>query len=243
MSVLPFFKPAYHRLPRQSKMDRQARPCYFLNFRYNHGSVCFKITDVETGSIVHSCDVTWHQPREPLISPVPTAGLGVPQSPSGVETLDFVHIQTAPAAIATPTAAPVPASATAAPAPLPAPLQNLSASIPDRIVCELGHEVDVRMPCCTRGDTSAMRDSPHSMSLLYRAALAQGMATREAFDEVFREHELPPPDADFPTALASDVSTPSTVTEAGLSQHASKRRGSRTREFRGLLQAITFGPA
>ena len=31
MPVLPFCKPAYHRVPRQSKMDRQLRPCYFLN--------------------------------------------------------------------------------------------------------------------------------------------------------------------------------------------------------------------
>ena len=38
MSVLPFCKPAYHRVPRQGKLDHQARPCYFLNFSYNHGS-------------------------------------------------------------------------------------------------------------------------------------------------------------------------------------------------------------
>ena len=49
-------------------MDRQARPCFFLNFGYNHGSDCFKVMDAETGRIVHSRDVTWHQPREPLIS-------------------------------------------------------------------------------------------------------------------------------------------------------------------------------
>ena len=28
MPVLPFCKPAYHHVPRQSKMDRQARPCF-----------------------------------------------------------------------------------------------------------------------------------------------------------------------------------------------------------------------
>ena len=38
MPVLPFCKPAYHRVPRQGKLDHQARPCYFLNFSYNHGS-------------------------------------------------------------------------------------------------------------------------------------------------------------------------------------------------------------
>ena len=64
MPVLPFCKPAYHRVPRRSKMDRQARPCFFLNFGYNHGSDCFKIMDAGTGRVVHSLDVTWHQPRE-----------------------------------------------------------------------------------------------------------------------------------------------------------------------------------
>ena len=58
MPVLLFCKPAYHRVPRQSKMDRQACPCFFLNFGYNHGSDCFKIMDAETGMIVYSRDVT-----------------------------------------------------------------------------------------------------------------------------------------------------------------------------------------
>ena len=55
---LAFCKPAYHRVPRQSKLDRQARPCYFLSFGYNHGSDCFKVMDAETGKIVDSRDVT-----------------------------------------------------------------------------------------------------------------------------------------------------------------------------------------
>ena len=72
MPVLPLCKPAYHRVPRQGKLDRQARPCYFLNFGYNHGSDCMKLMDAETARIMHSLDVTWHQPWEPLISPDPT---------------------------------------------------------------------------------------------------------------------------------------------------------------------------
>ena len=152
--------------------------------------------NAETGRIVHLRDVTWHQSREPLISPAPTIGSGVPQSPSGAEMPDYVHIQPAPAATATPTAAPVPASANAA----PAPPQNPPASIPECVVCKLGHEADVCMPGRTRGETRAMIESPHSMGLMFHAALAQGMATREAFDEAFREHELPPPDADVPIA-------------------------------------------
>ena len=79
------------------------------------------------------------------------------------------------------------------------------------------------------------------MGLMSHAALAQGIATRKAFDEAFREHEIPPPHADLPTAPASDVLTPSTVAEAESSEHAAIWLDSRTREFRSLLQANTFG--
>ena len=195
--------------------------------------------DADTGRIVHSRDVTWHQPREPLISTAPTVGSEVPQSPSGADTPDYVHIQPIPAATTAPAAAPVPASDNAA----PAPPRNPTASIRDRVVRELGHEGDVRMSGRTRGETRALRESPHSMGLMSHAALAQGIAIREAFDEAFREHELPPPDADLPTAPASDVPTPSTILEVELSEHAALWLNSRTREFRGLLQANTFGPA
>ena len=239
MTVLLLCKPAYHRVPRQNKLDRQARSCYFLNFDHNHGSDCFKTMDAETGSTAHSRDVTRHQPREPLISPAPTVGSGVPQSPSGADTPDYVHIQPTPATTSTLAAAPVPASDKSA----PAPVRNPTASIPDRVVRELGHEADVRMPGRTRGETRAMQDSLHSMGLMSHAAFAQGIATREAFDEAFREHELPPPNAHLPTAPASDVPTPSTVAEVESSEHAAIWRDSRTREFRGLLQAKTFGPA
>ena len=81
------------------------------------------------------------------------------------------------------------------------------------------------------------------MGLTSHAALAQGMATHEAFDEAFREHESPPPHADLPTASASDVPIPSTIAEAESSETADIWRVFRTREFRGLLQANTFGPA
>ena len=101
----------------------------------------------------------------------------------------------------------------------------------------------MRMPDRTRGEMRAMRKSPHSMGLMSHAALAQGIATREAFDEAFHEHELPPPDADLSTAPARDVPTPSTVAEAESSEHAAIWRDSRTREFRGLLHVHTFGPA
>ena len=61
MPVLPFCKPAYHRVPRRSKIDLQAR-LYFSKIGYNHGSDCFKSMDAETGRVVQSRDVTWHLP-------------------------------------------------------------------------------------------------------------------------------------------------------------------------------------
>ena len=188
---------------------------------------------------MHSRDVTWHQPREPLTSPVPTVGSGVPQSSSSAETPDYVYIQPTTAATASPAAAPVPVSAIAAPAPLP----NPPASIPDRVVREMGHEADVHVPGRTRSETRAMRDSYHSMGLMSHAALAQGLATCEAFDEAFREHALPEPEADLLTAPASNLPTPSTIAEAETSEHAEIWRGSKAREFSGLLQAHTVGPA
>ena len=233
MPTLTFCKPAYHRIPRQGKLGRQAR------FGYNHGSDCLKIMDVETGRIVHSRDVTWHQPREPLISPAPTVGSEVPQPPSGAATPEYIYIQPAPAATTAPAAAPVPASDNAA----PAPPRNPTAPVRDRVVRELGHGGDVRMPGRTRGETRAMRESPRSMGLMSHTALAQGIATREAFDEAFREHKLPPPDADLPASPVSDMPTPSTVAEADSSEHAAVWHNSRTRKFRGLLQANTFNPA
>ena len=162
----------------------------------------------------------------------------MPQSLTGAETPDYVYIQPTPAA-APAAAAPVPASAMAA----PAPPQNPPASIPDRVVRELGHEADVRMPGRTRGETRAMRDAHHNMGLMSHAALAQGLVTREAFDATFREHELPPPDADVPTASASNLPTPSTIAEAESSEHAKVWRGSKARDFSGLLRAHTFDPA
>ena len=129
MPVLPFCKPAWHRVPRRSKIDPQARSCFFLEFWINHGSDCFKIIDAETGRVVHSRDVTWHQPREPLISLAPTVGSGVPHLSSGTKPPEYVYIQPTPAATTMPaaapaTTAPVPASAVAAPAPLPTPQHN-----------------------------------------------------------------------------------------------------------------------
>ena len=91
------------------------------------------------------------------------------------------------------------------------------------------------MPGRTRGETCAMRDSYHSMGLMSHGALAQQLATREAFDETFREHDLPKAEIDLPTAPASDIPTPSSTAKAEASVYAEIWRGSRAREFSGVL--------
>ena len=249
MPVLPFYKSAYYRVPLRSKMGSQARPCFILNFGYNHGSDCFKIMDPETGRVVHSRGVTWHQPRKQIISPAPKVDSAVPYLSFGAEQPGYVYIQPTPVATATPATAPAPAPAAVAPvpasvvaAPAPAPPSNPPAPIPGRVIRELGHEADVCMPGRRRGETHAMRDSHNRMGLMSHAALAQQLATREAFDKAFREHDLLKA-VDLPTAPASDIPTPSTVAEAEASEQAEIWRGFRAREFSGLLQAHTFGPA
>ena len=132
-----------------------------------------------------------------------------------------MYIQPTPAAPATPAAAPATAAPVAASAVVaPASLSNPPASVLVRVVRELGHEVDARIPGRTRGETRAIRDSHHSMGLMSHAALARQLAIREAFDEAFREHELPKTKADLPTAPASDLPTPSIIAEAEASEPA-----------------------
>ena len=117
MLVLPFCKPTYHRVPRWDIMAPQVRPCFPLNFGYRLRSDWFKLMDAETGRVVHLRDVTWHQPREPLVSPAPTFGSRVPYLSSGAETLDYVYTQPPPVATATPATARAPAPASVAPVP------------------------------------------------------------------------------------------------------------------------------
>ena len=83
-----------------------------------------------------------------------------------------------------------------------------------------------------------MRDSHHSMGLMSHAALVQGLATREAFDEAFREHALSKPEPGLPTTPGRDLPTPSIIAEEEASEHAEIRRGS---SFTGVQQP-TAGP-
>ena len=73
LPLLPFFQPAYHRVPRQRKTDPRARMCYFLNSGYNHGRDCHRLLDAETGRVAYSRDVTWHHPETPWITPIRAA--------------------------------------------------------------------------------------------------------------------------------------------------------------------------
>ena len=42
-------------------------PVLLHDFGYDHSSKCFKAMDAETGMVVYSRDISWHQSWEPLI--------------------------------------------------------------------------------------------------------------------------------------------------------------------------------
>ena len=93
-----FCYPAYHLVPRRRKMGPQVRPCFTFNFDFTHGSGCFKVVSAETGMVVRSCGVTWHQPREPLVFPTSTVIMGMSNLSSGAEPPECVYIQPLPVA-------------------------------------------------------------------------------------------------------------------------------------------------
>ena len=106
--LLPFLQPAYHRVLRQRKTDPRALMCYFLNFGYNHGRNCYRLLDAQTGRVAYSCDVTWHHPEAPWITPIRAA----PTEPPG-----DIYI---PMPQSVPVAVPSPAPVATPPAPAPA---------------------------------------------------------------------------------------------------------------------------
>ena len=172
--VLPFCKPAYHRVPWRRKMAPQARPCFLLNFGYNHGSDCFKIMDAEKGMVVFSRNVTWHQPRETLIFRPRQSDRGCPiyhpVPKCRVTCISSRHLSLLPRPPPPlrPLQLPLYWCLHQFPPSSPPPL-NPSALIPDRVVRALGHEADVYMSGRTRGKTRTMRDSHHSMGLMPHA--------------------------------------------------------------------------
>ena len=249
LPLLPFFQPAYHRVPRQRKSDARARPCYFLNFGYNHGHDCHKLLDAETGKVVYSRDVTWHHPETPLIPPATAVGNSPTAPPEDIYVPMPMHVPSvaapAPATVPPVTVPPAPAPIPAPPtSPPPVPISNSPAPIPPRVSRELAHEGYVEMPGRTRGETRAMRDAPreyahrHGLSLDH-AALVSMLEKGETVQEVVHEHGASP---DLPTARASDLHTPASVSEVETSPHAKIWRHSMDREFQGLLQAGTFAP-
>ena len=151
LPLLPFFQPAYHRVPRQRYTDPRARMCYFLNLGYHPGRDCYRLLDVETGRIAYSHDVTWHHPEAPWITPIRVA----PTEPSR----DIYVPMPQPVPVAAPSLAPVATPAAPAPAatpPLPpTPMSNSPAPIPLRVSREIKYEGYVEITGRTRGETRA----------------------------------------------------------------------------------------
>ena len=127
MSLLPFFQPAYHRVPQQWKTDPWARPCFPLK----HGRDCYKMLDAMKGIIIYFRDATWHQTLEPLIPPTRTSEA---KTGNHAHTLEYVFIPPPPATpIPAPTVGPLPSTIPPPTATTPPPLLALSptpASVP-----------------------------------------------------------------------------------------------------------------
>ena len=100
----------------------------------------------------------------------------------------------------------------------------------------------MEMPGRTRGETSAMRDAAREYARRHRlpldhAALVSILGKGEAVHDIVRQHGASP---DLPTARASDLHTPASVSEAETSPHVEIWRHSMNRDFHGLLQAGAF---
>ena len=80
------------------------------------------------------------------------------------------------------------------------------------------------------------------LSTLDHAAPVTMLANRESIDEAVRNHSPSKDSSAMPTSHASDLHTPTSVSEAEASSHAEIWRQSMNREFHGLLQAGTFAP-
>ena len=241
-------------MPLQHKNDPSALLCYFFNFGYNHGYDCHKLLDAETGKVVFSRDVTWHNPEAPLIPPATAVG-NPPIAPSediyalmpvpSVIAPAPAPAQPAPVPAPSPTPVPAPAPTPAAPTlPPPIPMTTPPAQIPPRVSHELVYEGYVEMPGRTRGKSRAMREASrenarrHGMPLDH-ATLVSMLDKGEAIYEIIHEHGASP---NLPTARASDLPTPAKVMEAETSPHTNIWRHSMNREFQGLLQVGTFAP-
>ena len=151
--LLPFFQPAYHRVPRQH-FSRD------VTWHHPEAPLIPPATAVGSPPTAPPGDIYVPMPA-PMSSIAAPAPAPVPPAPT-------------PAPSPTPVPAPAPTPAPPTP-PLPIPMSNSPAQIPPRVSRELAHERYVEVPGRTRGETRAMRDASreyarrHGMSLDHAA--------------------------------------------------------------------------
>ena len=158
-------------------------------------------------------------------------------------------VSPAPAPATTPTPVPAPAKTSASTTPLPPTTSQPPAPIPPHVGREQQHEGYEEMSGRSRGQTQATREASREhahhyglLSTLDHAALVSMLANRESIDEAVQNHSPSKDSPDMPTAHASDLHTPTSVSEAEASPHEEIWRQSMNREFHGLLQVGTFAP-
>ena len=99
----------------------------------------------------------------------------------------------------------------------------------------------MQMPERIRSGTRTVQESRHGMRLVPMFEHRR-LVNSEAIGEALQQHGLPKITVDSPIIHASDLPTPSTVTEAKVSEPAKIMRDYGVGEFGGLLQAHTFAP-
>ena len=92
------------------------------------------------------------------------------------------------------------------------------------------HEGYVEMPGRTRGDKRAISDASREYAyrhgpllMMEHAALLSMLPTLEPTNKIIRQHSAPNVSHDLPIAYASDLPTPTSVTDVGKSHHVDWR--------------------
>lgn len=240
LSMLPFLKPGYCRVRRDSKAAPKAEICFYLNGGSNHPSSSFKVK-LPSGAVVYTRDVTWAHPREPFTLPEPAGGGGFvniypPEPASTPPPLPQQQQPPSPTPSTLPQQQQQPQPPTPSPASSPASSPPLS---PYRVTRQLGNHLsgpgdgDERQPGRTRAQSRA-----------HRRGLLSMLTNQNDMAQAFVEQRPPSqPLAKLPTCPASELSAPTSFADANASEFRDTWHEAMAKEYIGLCDAGTFGEA
>lgn len=152
LPLLPALQPVFYRIPRQRETEPRARMFYFLNFGCNHERDYYKLLDEVTGKVVYTCDVTWHHPEVPWITPS-SMWVAPTEPPKGIYVSVPKHIPVDEAPPPTPVPAPKtpPQAPTTAPVPSPTTaMKTLVSSEAPALIPHTASKPSAPIPACVR---------------------------------------------------------------------------------------------